>query len=502
MAYPNDYRVEVDWHWRTWVPGQTIGLMARASGTGSPTGYYGLYVGSVSGKNSGYWSIIRYVSWDDTELARTPTFAYAYPTNTVSHVALDVHGTTITLIVDGRPVLTVEDSSLTSGKAGIRATGTDASSVSTATQGIALDNLRITTAAPTGPVEQVGAVGMDGRSSMSASGVVTAGFTPVSGAAVIDMASALSADAVKQVYGGGSCASTSDVTAAPVTVRSTQADLGAVSTASSSGVSERRASSTLEASSAVQADAVVTVGGASVEMASSSSASGQAQATRQGTATTGSVSDLVASGVQVQRSGATVVATSSAVGAGLRVVPAASTMGTTSAMAADSNVSQGAGITLSAQSSVQVTARREQQGSVSMAVEATLASSSVATRRADISMEAHGSVEVSAIRTFNGSTSINAQGGISADARRILQGVSTILTTSSIAAGFDPLVEGRADLFAHSSVRAALYVFLKDVPARNQAIAGAEESHVVSVRRNETVAVLPPRKTSARIGDR
>jgi len=134
-----NYRVEADLVVKSLLSGESTGVVARlnTAGTGGGTFYLAKY--TVVGA-SGNWEIIAFNNGGTTSLGQV---AQTLTAGAIYHLALEVNGSTLTLLVDGAALLATSNSTLSAaGRAGVRLA--NSSSAGDATTGIHLDNYQVT----------------------------------------------------------------------------------------------------------------------------------------------------------------------------------------------------------------------------------------------------------------------------------------------------------------------------------------------------------------------
>lgn len=135
-----DYTVEGDLFVASQLANDTIGLTARLDPSGYATGYGAWYNQGIQ-----RWELFRVVQGAKVNLSVSPVTSLTV--GRTYHVALDMRGSVIRLLVDGSELLRGTDSAITRGTAGVvLGFGSDASPDPSDTTGMQLDNLHVTPA--------------------------------------------------------------------------------------------------------------------------------------------------------------------------------------------------------------------------------------------------------------------------------------------------------------------------------------------------------------------
>ncbi len=136
-----NYRVEADLTVKTLQTGDAVGVVGRLSTNGT---FYGAQYNVPTGAWQLYKSVNGTITLIGTPSAETLTPTGSTSSNGQRHLALDLNGTTIRLLVDGVVKVTATDSSITAaGRGGVRFVATSTSSTTT---GLHLDNFAMTPA--------------------------------------------------------------------------------------------------------------------------------------------------------------------------------------------------------------------------------------------------------------------------------------------------------------------------------------------------------------------
>ena len=135
-----DYLVEADLHVKSIATPDSIGVLGRmdlAATTGSGTHYLARY-DTVNAR----WDLAKNVNGTGTILG---SFAQVLAPGATYRIGLDMKGTTIRLLVDGVERVLRTDASVTvTGRSGVRLGAASSSAIQSDTQGLHLDNVRVT----------------------------------------------------------------------------------------------------------------------------------------------------------------------------------------------------------------------------------------------------------------------------------------------------------------------------------------------------------------------